>query len=158
MAIPIYRVTLVREATLDYYGKLGKSADAGHLLRRYLDGADREHFVAIMLDKKNQVIGINTASVGSLDSSIVHPRELFKPAILSNAAALVLGHNHLSGNPAPSAEDLTITRRLVEGGKLLGIQILDHIIIGSGSQYYSFADEGVLDATPKTPEQRAVTT
>ncbi len=150
MAIPVYRVMLVREATIDYYGKLGSSSDAGHLLRRYLAGTDREHFVAVMLDKKNQAIGINTVSIGSLDSSIVHPRELFKPAILSNAAALVLGHNHLSGNPAPSTEDLTITTRLVKAGKILGIQVLDHIIIGSGIQYYSFADEGMLGATGTT--------
>ncbi|MEE9145926.1 MAG: JAB domain-containing protein, partial [Candidatus Tectomicrobia bacterium] len=78
------------------------SADVNQLLREYLAGADREHFVELMVDKKNRVIGINTVSVGSLDSSIVHPREVYKPAILSNAAALIFGHNHPSGDPAPS--------------------------------------------------------
>ena len=145
IAIPIYRICLVRESTLEYYGQLRSSADTSRLLSSYLSGADREHFVVIMVDKKNQVIGINTVSIGSLDGSIVHPRETFKAAILSNAAALVLGHNHPSGNPAPSTEDLTITTRLVKAGKILGIQILDHVIIGSSSQYYSFADEGMLD-------------
>ena len=91
LRIPIYRVTLVRERTLEHYGTLRSSADVSQLLREYLAGADREHFVVLMVDKKNRVIGMNTVSVGSLDSSIVHPREAYKPAILSNAAALILG-------------------------------------------------------------------
>ncbi len=144
-AIPIYRVSLVREATLNHYGQLRSSADTSQLLHDYLAGADREHFVVIMVDKKNQTIGINTVAVGSLDSAIVHPREVFKPAILANAGALVLGHNHPSGSPAPSTEDMKITTRLVKAGKILGIQVLDHVIIGSDSKYYSFADEGMLD-------------
>ncbi len=82
-------------------------------------------------------------SVGSLDSAVVHPREVFKPAILSNAAALIFGHNHPSGDPAPSSEDRAMTARLVECGKLLGIQVLDHIIVGDG-RHYSFADDGAL--------------
>ena len=131
--------------SLESYGKLASSADAGRLLRNYLAGADREHFVVVMVDKKNQVIGINTVSIGSLDSAIVHPREVYKPAILANAAALILGHNHPSGHPAPSTEDLALTTRLVHAGKLLGIHVLDHVILGSGSQYYSFADTGTLE-------------
>ncbi len=141
--IPIYRVTLVRERTVEHYGTLRSSTDVCQFLREYLAGVDREHFVELMLDKKNRVIGLNTVSVGSLDSSIVHPREVFKPAILSNAAALIFGHNHPSGDPAPSPEDRVLTKRLVEGGKLLGIQVLDHIIVGDG-RYYSFADDSAL--------------
>ncbi len=99
--------------------------------------------MVLLLDRKNRVIGINTVSVGSLSSAVVHPREVFKPAILSNAAALIFGHNHPSGDPAPSPEDRVLTKRLVEGGKLLGIQVLDHIIVGDG-RYYSFADDSAL--------------
>jgi DNA repair protein RadC len=84
-------------------------------------------------------------SIGSLTASIVHPREVFKPAILANAAAVIPCHDHPSGSPFPSNEDWVLTARLVEAGKLLGINVLDHIIVGDGSQrYFSFADEGVL--------------
>ena len=150
LRIPIYRVTLVRERTLEHYGTLRSSADVSQLLREYLAGLDREHFVVLMVDKKNRVIGMNTVSVGSLDSAIVHPREVYKPAILSNAAALIFGHNHPSGDPAPSPEDRVLTTRLVEAGKLLGMQVLDHIIIGSERSYYSFADADTLHATGET--------
>ena len=99
----------------------------------------------MMLDRQNQLIGINTVSIGSLSTSIVHPREVWKPAILSNATAVIFGHNHPSGEPTPSTEDKELTKLLVGGGKLLGISVLDHIIIGDGTdQYFSFADEGML--------------
>jgi DNA repair protein RadC len=145
-AIPIYRVSLVRESRLhSYHKQIRSSADAGALVHAYLEGVDREHFVVLMLDQKNKVIGINTVSVGSLTASVVHPREVFKPAILSNAAAIILAHNHPSGAPQPSQEDRVLTVRLVTAGKLLGISILDHVIIGDGtSAYFSFADEGLL--------------
>lgn len=144
--IPIYKVSLVREGKMLCYDKrIRSSATASELLQRYLDGVDREHFVVVLLDRKNQVIGFHTVSVGSLTASIVHPREVFKVAILANSAAVIFGHNHPSGSPKPSQEDRTLTKRLVEAGKLLGIDVLDHIIIGdSTSRYFSFADEGVL--------------
>lgn len=91
---------------------------------------DREHFRAVILNTKNQVLAVETISVGSLNSSLVHPREVFKPALLRSAAAVILIHNHPSGDATPSNEDLEITRRLVEAGQLLGITVLDHIIIG----------------------------
>ena len=137
------------------------SADVGRLLMRYLEGADREHFVVFLLDQKNHVIGINTVSIGSLTAGIVHPREAFKPifadmadmpqdaysrAIRHNAAAVIFGHNHPSGDVQPSREDRAITKRLVDAGKLLGIDVLDHIIIGAEGKYFSFADEGLLGA------------
>jgi DNA repair protein RadC len=145
-AIPIYRVSLVRESRLHCYHKqIRSSADAGALLHAYLEGVDREHFVVLLLDQKNKVIGINNVSIGSLTASVVHPREVFKPAILSNAAAIILAHNHPSGQPQPSQEDRVLTVRLVTAGKLLGISVLDHVIIGDGtSAYFSFADEGLL--------------
>ena len=105
---------------------------------------DREHFVVLLLNQKNRVIGVHTVSVGSLTASVVHPRETFKAAILANAAAIICGHNHPSGDCQPSKEDRAITARLVEGGKLLGIAVLDHVIIGDENKYFSFADEGLL--------------
>jgi DNA repair protein RadC len=144
-SIPIYRVTLVREGKMPTYeARIRSSATASTLLQEFLADTDREHFVILMLDQKNQVIGINTVSIGSLSASVVHPREVFKPAILSNCASLILGHNHPSGDAQPSREDRAITQRLVESGKLLGIAIIDHIIVGDG-RYFSFADEGLLE-------------
>ncbi len=144
--IPVYKVCLVREGRVSCYNQQIRSAvDAATLLHTYLADVDREHFVVLMLDQKNKVIGIHTVSVGSLTASVVHPREVFKPAILSNCAALILAHNHPSGQPQPSQEDRVLTVRLVAAGKLLGISILDHVIIGDGtSAYFSFADEGLL--------------
>jgi DNA repair protein RadC len=101
--------------------------------------------VVVLLDRKNKAIGLNTVAIGSLTGSTVSLREVFKPAILANAAALLCAHNHPSGDPQPSAEDRALTTRLVEAGKLLGIQVLDHVILGDGTDaYYSFADTGLL--------------
>jgi len=91
---------------------------------------DRECIVAIHLDCKNKINSVETISVGTLNSTLTHPREVFKGAILANAAAIILGHNHPSGNPTPSQEDITLTRRLAEAGRILGIEVLDHIILG----------------------------
>src|SRR5262252_5717377 len=144
--IPIYKVTLVREGKLPCYeDRIRSSAIASTILHRYLANVDREHFVILLLDQKNQVIGIHTVSMGSLTASVVHPREVYKVAILSNAASIICGHNHPSGDCQPSREDRALTQRLVEAGKLLGISVLDHVIIGDGtSAYFSFADEGLL--------------
>jgi DNA repair protein RadC len=143
--IPIYRVTLVREGKMPTYeARIRSSANAYSVLQEFLSDTDREHFVILMLDQKNQVIGINTVSIGSLTASVVHPREVYKPLILSNAAAVILGHNHPSGDPQPSKEDRAITQRLKEAGALLGINVLDHLVIGAEGQYFSFADENLL--------------
>jgi DNA repair protein RadC len=144
-SLPIYRVMLVREARMPYdQPQIRSSADACRMLATYLADVDREHFVVLLLDQKNHIIGIHTVSMGSLTASIVHPRETFKAAILANAAAIICGHNHPSGDPQPSQEDRAITLRLVDAGKLLGINVVDHIIIGSAGRYFSFADEGLL--------------
>jgi DNA repair protein RadC len=100
-----------------------------------------------MLDTKNRLIGINTVSVGILDSRIVHPREVFKPAILSNAAGIIVGHNHPSGDPSPSVEDTRITKRLHEVGEILGIDLLDHVIVRDGTEplrWVSLKERGVI--------------
>ncbi|MGH7730459.1 MAG: RadC family protein, partial [Candidatus Eiseniibacteriota bacterium] len=98
---------------------------------RDLAHARREHFVVLLLNARHELQGRETISIGSLNASIVHPREVFLPAILHSAASVVLVHNHPSGDPEPSEEDLSITRRLVEVGELVGIGVLDHVIVAS---------------------------
>ena len=95
--------------------------------------SDREIFAVMLLNTKNRVIGINVVSVGSLTASVVHPREVFKAACLANATNIILTHNHPSGDPAPSKEDISITSRLVQAGRLMDIPVLDHIIIGDNT-------------------------
>ena len=99
--------------------------------------------MALHLDAKNRILCFELISLGSLNQSVVHPREVFKSALLSSAAAMILIHNHPSGDPSPSPEDLKITQRLKEAGELLGIKVLDHLVVGE-TAYYSFADQGVL--------------
>ena len=145
-SIPVYKIMLVREGRVPCYNQqIRSSADASTLLHAYLADVDREHFVIILLNQKNRIIGVSTISIGSLTASIVHPREVYKSAILSNAASIICGHNHPSTDCQPSKEDRAITTRLVEAGKLLGISVLDHVIIGGDGRYFSFADEGLLD-------------
>lgn len=103
----------------------------------------KEHFICLHLDGKNRINCLDRVSVGSLNQSIVHPREIFKSACMVSAAAILLVHNHPSGDPTPSSEDIAITKRLKEVGALMGIPILDHIIIGDG-QYVSFVERGLL--------------
>jgi DNA repair protein RadC len=103
----------------------------------------KECFWDVLLDGKNRIIKVIKVSEGSLTSSLVHPREVFRPAIREAAAAVLFVHNHPSGDPAPSQEDIQITRRLVETGRIIGIRALDHVIIG-GFRYFSFADQGLL--------------
>lgn len=145
-SVPIYRVVLVKEGKMPTYeSRIRSSANAHTVLQEYMDGADREMFVVMLLDRKNAVLGLNLVSVGSLTGSLVHPREVYKPAILNNACSVILSHNHPSGDPLPSQEDRALTARLVQAGKLLGIEVLDHIIVGDGSgKYFSFMDERLL--------------
>jgi DNA repair protein RadC len=88
-----------------------------------------EVFLVVLLNARHEVLGVETISIGSLNASIVHPREVFRPAILQSAASILLAHNHPSGDPEPSEEDLSITKRLVEVGELLGVPVLDHVIV-----------------------------
>jgi len=143
-ALPRYRIMLVRESGVTAGDvRISDSQKAHRFLEPLFDGLDREHFMVVALDAKHSVIGINTVSIGSVTLSIVHPREVFKPLILMNASAVLLAHNHPSGDPTPSQEDRALTRRLKEGGELLGIVVLDHLVLGE-DRYYSFADHGAL--------------
>ena len=142
-AIPRYRVTLVREdrATAPD-SALHNSVAAAAILRPLFAGLDREHFLVCGLDAKHCIIGVNLVSIGSLTLAIVHPREVFKPLILMNAAVWICAHNHPSGgNPSPSQEDRVLTSRLRQGADLLGISLLDHLIL-TDERCYSFADQG----------------
>ena len=111
------------------------------MVQGFLADADREYFLILTLSTKNSIMGVNVVSIGSLNSSLVHPREVFKLAILSNAAAVILVHNHPSGDPTFSNEDMEITRRLVEASKIIGIEILDHVVVGDGC-WVSFKEKG----------------
>lgn len=102
-------------------------------------GESKEHFIALLLDSKNRVLKEEVISVGTLNSSLVHPREVFKSAIKESANSLIIAHNHPSGDPAPSEEDKLITKVLFDSGKMLGIKVLDHVIIGDG-KWFSFSD------------------
>lgn len=107
-------------------------------------GMDREHFWGLALNTKNQLLRMVEVSVGSLNASIVHPRELFKDAVKVSAASLVVVHNHPSGDPTPSGADIQLTRRLVKAGDVLGIEVLDHVIIGDGGEHASLRDLGLM--------------
>ena len=142
-AVPRYRITLVREnRALPPSSPLNTSLAAATVLRPLVAGLDREHFLVCGLDAKHVIIGVNLVSVGSLTLALVHPREVFKPLILMNAAAWICAHNHPSGgDPTPSSEDRVLTNRLRQGAELLGIQLLDHLIL-TDERCYSFADQG----------------
>lgn len=117
--------------------------DIAHLVMEEMRYLDREHFRVVCLSTKNHVLGISGISMGSLNSSLVHPRECFKEAIRRNSNAIILLHNHPSGDPTPSREDLEVTRRLTDGGQILGIEVLDHVIIGD-NRYISLKERGIL--------------
>jgi len=142
-AVPRYRVTLVREGRATAPSSpLITSVAAVAVLRPFFAGLDREQFLVCGLDAKHAIIGVNVVSIGSLTLAIVHPREVFKPLILMNAAAWICAHNHPSGgDPTPSPEDRVLTSRLRQGADLLGISLLDHLIL-TDERCYSFADQG----------------
>jgi DNA repair protein RadC len=120
-----------------------KSAvDVARLMGPEMQALDREHFKILLLNTKNQVIQVQTVSVGSLNASIVHPRECFRPAIAAQANAIILVHNHPSGDVEPSKEDENLTRRLISAGEIVGIKVLDHVII-AGNRHLSLMEKGV---------------
>jgi len=138
----VYQTMTVNEAITDYLKPHTRYTSASEVFNTFsfLQYETKEYFMALHLDGKNRVVCLDMVSTGSLNQSIVHPRELFKTALLSSAAAVILLHNHPTGDPSPSAEDLAITRKLREAGDMLGIKVLDHIIIGEA--YYSMAERG----------------
>lgn len=140
---PIFETLTIKEALPDYLmnSRQIRSSKDVYDLFRYLSNETKEHFVVLHLDTKNKIVCVDQVSTGSLNASIVHPREVLKSTLLSSAAAIVLIHNHPSGDPAPSKEDITITKRIKECCDVLGIRLLDHVITGDGD-YTSLADQG----------------
>lgn len=140
----VYETLTIQEDIGDYLAPGARFTSPVQIFNTFsfLTNETKEYFFTLHLDGKNRIVCIDQVSVGSLNQSIVHPREVFKTALLSSAAAIILIHNHPSGDPAPSREDREITRRLKEAGELLGIRILDHMIVGD--TYLSFVEQGLL--------------
>ena len=141
--IPQVELSMVREVKIsgqkyNSSEEVARSEFAESLLK-----SDREKFICMHLNIKNQIISFEIVSTGSLTSSIVHPREVYKGAILSNSASVIFMHNHPSGDPEPSIDDIEITKRLEKAGEILGINVLDHIIVASGG-FYSFRQHNLI--------------
>ncbi|MCD5410663.1 MAG: DNA repair protein RadC [Clostridiales bacterium] len=126
------------------YNKIKSPDDVSNIIMENMRYLKKEHFSILLLNTKNELIVVENISVGSLNSSIVHPREVFVKAIKRNSSSIILAHNHPSGDPTPSNEDVQVTKRLVEAGKLIGIAVIDHIIIGDGV-YCSLKEKHLMD-------------
>jgi DNA repair protein RadC len=127
--------------------KITGSSDVAPVFRAILEtesdiDRNKEHFWAMGLDTKNQIQYLELVSLGLLNQSLVHPREVFRFAVMKGVANVILCHNHPSGDPAPSDQDKAVTRRLVEAGQVLGISVLDHVIVGDAGAYFSFREAG----------------
>lgn len=142
--VNVVSVKLVKETSLLYKKRSIRSPEDGYdLVKSFLEDKDRENFIVVALDTKNQPVSINVCHIGSLNSSLVSPREIMKTAILSSAASIIVAHNHPSGDTQESREDIEVTKRLSEAGKLMGIELLDHLIIGDG-KYTSLKEKGFI--------------
>ncbi len=122
---------------------IGGPRDVANLLLPDLRYQKKEHLKSLLLDTKNRVLAIRTVSIGDLSSSIVHPREVYKDAVVASAASIIVAHNHPSGDPTPSAEDVAVTKRLIGAGEIMGIDLLDHIVIGDGV-FVSLKERGLI--------------
>jgi DNA repair protein RadC len=145
MNISVYRVSLIKEHAIPYAkaGRVLTPHDVYELITEYLQGSDREHFIVVFLDSASKVVGMNTVSIGTLTESLVHPREVFKGAILANAASVIVVHNHPTGEAHASEADMSVTTKLKESGRILGIPIEDHVVLGEKT-FFSFRQEGLL--------------
>lgn len=145
--INIYSVELVRESAKVYdLDKVINSPERAYdvieeVLK--LSSKTKEHLVMMSLNTKNEIVGLHTIHIGSVNASIVHPREILQQAILNNATSFMIFHNHPSGDPSPSREDIDVTKRLAEAGTIIGIQLLDHIIIGT-NRFVSLKEKGYV--------------
>lgn len=138
--VSVIRTMTVREKTVLYEGRCIRNAkDAVRLMKPFMEGVDREHLLICCLDRKSQPVSIEVVAVGTISQCLVGMREVFKNAVLSNAVALILFHNHPSGDAAPSVEDIAVSKKLKQAGELLDIRVLDHIILGQDT-FHSMAE------------------
>lgn len=142
-ALPRLRLVRMVGRTHSRAEPLRSAQEVFDLFREDAPLLDREYFWAVLLDGRNRVIGVDEVAVGTMTAALVHPRELFKAAILANSAALIVVHNHPSGDPEPSSEDIALTRRLIEAGDIIGIKVIDHVVLGDG-RYRSLSEEGEI--------------
>lgn len=142
--VDIVKIKMCKEGSIMYGArKISSPSDAVNLIGEFMGDSDREEFIIIAIDTKNQPTAINVCSIGTLNATLVHPREVFKMAILANANSIIIAHNHPSGDVSPSKEDINITTKLKEAGDIIGINITDHLIIGSGN-YMSFKEQKMI--------------
>ncbi|WP_315080645.1 JAB domain-containing protein [uncultured Clostridium sp.] len=142
--VNIVSLKVIKESSVLYSNRrISTPIEAVNLLRNLLEDCDREKMLVCCLNTKNEPTNISVVSIGSLNSSIVHPREVFKTAIVSNSASILIAHNHPSGNTTPSKEDINVTERIKKSGEIIGIKMIDHIIIGENS-YTSLKEEGII--------------
>lgn len=141
--LDVVSIRLVEEPPLYSKKPLKNPGDVAEVMQGFLKDCDREIFCVLNLRTNGQAINLNVVSMGTLNSATVHPREVFKSAILSNACNMILAHNHPSGTTEPSRADIEVTKRLAEAGRIMGISVLDHIIVAEG-QYFSFQEEHLL--------------
>ena len=140
-----FKICMVKENDIEYPDvNISVPQTVADLVARYIGTPDREMFIVLAVNVRNKITGIHTASVGSLDTSIVHPREVFKFAILANASSIIVAHNHPSGDTTPSSDDIELTKRLKQASEILAIDLLDHIVLGHDSEYLSFRDRGLF--------------
>ena len=143
--VNVVSLKVVKENSVLYETrKINNPYDAYRLAKNFLIGSDREKFVVACLDTTNQPVSIEVVSVGTVNSAIVHPREVFKVAILTNASKIICFHNHPSGSTKFSKEDEAITKRLIKSGEILGIELVDHIIVGDNDTYFSFKENNKI--------------
>jgi DNA repair protein RadC len=147
--INVYSLRQVKESSGLYEidnKKITRPEDAQKIISAVLDlgNAAEERFGIITLTTKNDVAGIHVVHIGLVDSTFSHPREMFKNALLNNAVKIVCFHNHPSGDPTPSEQDIRATTRIVEASKILGIEVLDHLIIGENNRYVSMKEQGMM--------------
>jgi len=148
VSIPRYSIRLVKESEIFYEHKRINGAKMVYDLLYTIGLHEKagEEFHSFYVNTKNEIIGMEMISKGTLNASLVHPREVFKGALLANANALILAHNHPSGDVEPSSADKQVTQRLVDAGMLLDVKILDHVVIGSKGGYFSFSESDLIKA------------
>lgn len=133
-------ITVIKKRMIVSEGKAESPAEVAEIIREHIQGDEREHFIVLLLNNKNKIAKIHTVSIGTVSESIVHPREVFRAAIVFGASSIIVAHNHPSGALELSKEDIATTERLKEAAKIIGIQLLDHVIIGDG--FYSMRENG----------------